>query len=706
MLQIATDTGGTFTDLILETPDGLRQFKASTTPDDPIRGVLNVVDLAAADLGISRRDLLSNTEYLFHATTRAINAILTGTAAKTAFLTTEGHPDILLFREGGRLGTFDFTRSYSEPYVPRSLTYEVRERVSSEGAVLRELDQDDLVPKLRDMRARGVEALAVCLLWSPVNPVHELQVGQLIEAELPGVPYTLSHRLNPTIREYRRASGTAIDASLKPLMSRYLVEFEDRLRSSGFDGRLLVVTSSGGMLDASDVAAAPIHAIGSGPAMAPIAGRFYALRDLGAQEVIVADTGGTTFDVSLVRRGRIPSTRETWLGPMYSGHITGFASVDVRSIGAGGGSVAWVDEGGLLHVGPESAGAVPGPACYGLGGTRPTVTDACVALGYLHPAQFLGGSMPLDADAALAALAHAVGEPLSVEVQDAAAAVLELATEHQVAAIEQITLKQGVDPRNAVLVAGGGAAGLNAVAIARRLGCETVLIPAVGPVLSASGALMSDMSRDIGAAFYTTTADFDYDGVNATLQELARRCQQFIADTGSSLDSSEIRYLVEARYPSQVYELDLPLSSINFTGEEDTERLCADFHRLHEEIFSICDPTSHVEIMGWRAQVTCQLNRRDLPGLTHRPTEERGARLAYFGEEGLVETRVVDFESFPKDFLLHGPAIIESALTTVVVPPGTWAERTETGGIALRSAEEHRSDDLPANAQLNQGGNT
>lgn len=314
--------------------------------------------------------------------------------------------------------------------------------------------------------------------------------------------------------------------------------------------------------------------------------------------------------------------------------------------------------------------------------------------------------MPLDADAALAALAHAVGEPLSVEVQDAAAAVLELATEHQVAAIEQITLKQGVDPRNAVLVAGGGAAGLNAVAIARRLGCETVLIPAVGPVLSASGALMSDMSRDIGAAFYTTTADFDYDGVNATLQELARRCQQFIADTGSSLDSSEIRYLVEARYPSQVYELDLPLSSINFTGEEDTERLCADFHRLHEEIFSICDPTSHVEIMGWRAQVTCQLNRRDLPGLTHRPTEERGARLAYFGEEGLVETRVVDFESFPKDFLLHGPAIIESALTTVVVPPGTWAERTETGGIALRSAEEHRSDDLPANAQLNQGGNT
>ena len=312
--------------------------------------------------------------------------------------------------------------------------------------------------------------------------------------------------------------------------------------------------------------------------------------------------------------------------------------------------------------------------------------------------------MPLDADAAVSALARDVGEPLSIDVQAAAAAVLELATEHQVAAIEQITLKQGVDPRNAVLVAGGGAAGLNAVAIARRLGCETVLIPAVGPVLSASGALMSDLRRDIGAAFYTTTAAFDFAGANAALDELARRCDKFISDTGSRLDHSEIHYLAEARYPSQVYELDLPLSSRNLAGDEDIMLIRSQFHRLHQEIFSICDPTSHVEIMGWRAQVTCHLGKKDLPGLTHRPAGDRGTRTAYFGGEGLVETRVVDFDAFPVDSRLDGPAIIESALTTVVVPPGTRAERTDTGGIALRPVKSKRRDAVPLSGRAAAGG--
>jgi N-methylhydantoinase A/oxoprolinase/acetone carboxylase beta subunit/N-methylhydantoinase B/oxoprolinase/acetone carboxylase alpha subunit len=687
MLRIATDTGGTFTDLLLESPDGLRQFKAPTTPSDPIGGVLDVLDLAASDLGVDRRELLSATSYFFHATTRAINAILTGEVARTAFLTTDGHPDILLFREGGRLRTFDFTRPYPDPYIPRALTYQACERVSATGEVLCPLDLDHVTLSLRDMRERRVEAIGVCLLWSPVNPVHELQIGDLIETELPGVPYTLSHQLNPTLREYRRASSTVIDASLKPLMSQYLADFDERLRLFGFEGRLLVVTSSGGMLDASAVAAAPIHAIGSGPAMAPIAGKFFASEDLAAQDVIVADTGGTTFDVSLVRRGRVPSTRETWLGPMYSGHITGFPSVDVRSIGAGGGSLAWVDEGGLLHVGPESAGAVPGPACYGRGGTRPTVTDACVVLGYLDASQFLGGRMSLDPGAAAAALARDVGGPLTLDVEEAAAAVLELATEHMVAAIEEVTLKQGVDPRHAVLAAGGGAAGLNAFAIARRLGCQTVLVPAVGPVLSAAGALLSDVRRDFGTAFHTTTAAFDFGGARTTLSELEQRCLTFISEVGSSLDQSEIEFFAEARYPHQVYELDLPLVSNDLAGDVEIENMRSDFHRLHQEVFSICDPNSHVELMGWRAAITCRLGSKSIPALTHQATAEPATRGAYFAEAGLVETCVVQFDAIRAESRIDGPAIIESALTTVVVPPGAWAERTDTGGIALHPAE-------------------
>lgn len=703
MLRIATDTGGTFTDLLVESAGELRQFKAPTTPEDPIAGVLDVLDLAAADLCTTRHELLAATGYFFHATTRAINAILTGEVARTAFVTTEGHPDVLLFREGGRLGTFDFTREYPAPYVARALTYQAPERVSSTGEILRPLDIDHVTRSLCDMRERGVEAIGVCLLWSPLNPAHELEIGELIEAELPGVAYTLSHQINPTLREYRRASSTVIDASLKPLMSRYLTDFDERLRAFGFAGRLLVVTSSGGMLDAATVAAAPIHAIGSGPAMAPIAGKFYSSRELAAQDVIVADTGGTTFDVSLVRRGRVPSTRETWLGPTYAGHITGFSSVDVRSIGAGGGSLAWVDAGGLLHVGPESAGAVPGPACYARGGTRPTVTDACVVLGHLEASQFLGGRMSLDPGAAAEALERDVGARLGLGVEEAAVAVLELATEHMVGAIEAITLNQGVDPRDAVLVAGGGAAGLNACAIARRLGCRTVLVPAVGPVLSAAGALLSDLRRDFSLAFHTTSAAFDFDGARAALSELEQRCLAFIAESGSTAGNANVAFFAEARYPNQVYELDLPLASGDLQSDAELRGLCTGFHRLHHEVFSISDPASDVEFMGWRAEVTCEIGTKDIPSLAHRATAARATRDAYFAGHGTLETRVVEFDAVAPESRIEGPAIVASELTTVVVPPGAWAERTGEDGIAVHPIQRSAHDDTPALAQTTSG---
>src|SRR5581483_7888409 len=471
-MRFAVDTGGTFTDLVVEDDDGvLHLFKSPTRPDDPVRGVLDVLDVAAGELG---DDLLARGAVFVHATTRAINAVLTGTTARTAFLTTGGHPDVLLFREGGRTDPFNFTRPYPQPYLPRSLTFEVPERIDAEGEVVEPLDEEAVVSICSRLRELGVEAVGVCLLWSIANPAHEQRVGELLEEHLPGVPYTLSHRLNPSIREYRRASSTCIDASLKPVMSEYLRSLEGRLRDAGFAGRVLMVTSAGGVLDAAAVAEAPIHSLGSGPAMAPVAG-----------------PGRTSYDVSLVRRGRIPWTRETWLGEPFFGHMTGFPSVDVKSIGAGGGSIGWVDEGGLLHVGPESAGSAPGPACYGRGGVRPTVTDAALALGYLDPDYFLGGAMRLDAAAASAALREHVAEPLGLSVEDAAAAMLRVATELMVRAIEEITLHQGIDPRSAVLVGGGGAAGLNSVAIARRLGCPQLIVPAVGPALSAAGALIS-----------------------------------------------------------------------------------------------------------------------------------------------------------------------------------------------------------------------
>jgi len=396
-MRLAADTGGTFTDLVVEAGEEVRLYKASTTPREPADGILDAIGLAAADAGSAPADFLGSAELFIHGTTRAINAILTGTTARTALLCTRGHPDMLLLREGGRTEPFNWSYGYPDPYIPRALTYEITERVGSQGEVVQELDEQAAVATIGRLAADGVESVAVCLLWSIANPAHELRLGELLEQHMPGVPYTLSHALNPTLREYRRASSTAIDASLKPLMTRYLDSLEVRLRAEGFGGRLLMVTSSGGVIDAADMGAAPIHSINSGPAMAPIAGRHYAALDGLSENAVVADTGGTSYDVTLVRRGRIPVTRETWLGIEYEGHITGFPAVDVRSVGAGGGSIAWIDAGGLLHVGPQSAGADPGPVCYGRGGEVPTVTDACVVLGYIDPDYFLGGTMELDA---------------------------------------------------------------------------------------------------------------------------------------------------------------------------------------------------------------------------------------------------------------------------------------------------------------------
>ena len=682
--RIGVDVGGTFTDLVLEDGDGFRLFKAPTTPEDPVRGVLDVLSGAARARGLGRDALLGACEMFIHATTRATNAVLTGTTARTAFLTTEGHPDVLLLREGGRIDPFDNTVPFPEPLVPRSLTFEVPERVLADGRVLKPLDEEATLGVIERVREKGVEAVAVCLLWSIVNPAHEERVGALLTQRLPGVPVSLSHRLNPSLREYRRASSTCIDASLKPLMSSYLRGLEARLREAGFRGRLLAVTSQGGVMEAGDLAATPIHSINSGPSMAPVAGRRYARADSTGETAIVADTGGTSYDVSLVRKGRIPWTRETWLGPRLRGHMTGFPSVDVRSIGAGGGSVAWVDPGGMLHVGPRSAGSVPGPVCYARGGSEPTVTDAALVLGYIDAELFLGGAIRLDAEGARRAVAEQIGAPLGRSPEAAAAAILDVVSENMVRAIEDVTINQGIDPREAVLVGGGGAAGLNAVRIARRLGCRQVIIPAVAPTLSAAGALTSDLSREFSRTSFTTTGAFDFAGVNDTLAELERRCRAFLDGRATEGFEQSIELSVEGRYPHQVWEIEVPLRKARFEGPEDVSALEEDLHALHEEMFAIADRRSHVEAVTWRARARCVL-----PGGEARVIEsgdtgpEQWVRRAHFGEAGAVEALVRRFETMRAGEPIAGPAIVESSFTTVVIDPGARAERTANGNLAV-----------------------
>jgi N-methylhydantoinase A len=694
-MRLGCDTGGTFTDLVVEDSNGrVTMYKAPTTPGEPARGVLAALELAARAHGESLEEFLKRADMLVHGTTHAINAVITGTTARTAFLTTRGHRDMLVLREGGRAEPFNHATGFPEPYVPRSLTFEVPERVGSDGAVLEAIDEQHVLHTIDRLKALDVEAVAVCLLWSVANPVHELRIGELLEQHLPDVPFTLSHALSPALREYRRASASCIDASLKPLMARYLAGLEGELRAAGFAGRLLVLTSQGGMLDGAELARAPIHAINSGPSAAPVAGEHFARLEGASRDVIVADTGGTTYDVGLVRDGRIPWTRESWIGAPYRGHMTGFPAVDVKSVGAGGGSIAWVDDGRVLHVGPQSAGAVPGPVCYGRGGLRPTLTDACLVLGYLDPDYFLGGTMRLERESAFRAVERQVARPLGLSVDDAAAAIVELATENMVQAIADITINQGIDPAQAVLVGGGGAAGFNCAAVARRLGCPTILIPELGAALSAAGALMTDLADEHRCLHFTRSDDFDRHRVARVLEDLAERCRQFAGRVGGAAGDSRIEFAVEARYPGQVWEIEVPVDPVRLAGDSGVVELCERFHAEHRALFAIEDRGSAIEFVSWTARVRCRMRSHDLGRLQHDAgaTREAVPRSVHFAGHGRVVTPVHRLETLEAHATMRGPAIVETPFTTIVVDPGATFRRTANRSLMIspeRAAARH-----------------
>jgi N-methylhydantoinase A len=683
-LRFSCDTGGTFTDLVVEDDAGAwRLYKVATVASDPVSGVLDALALAAEDDGADLSDFLGRGEVLVHATTHAINAVLTGNTARTALLTTQGHPDVLTLREGGRPDPFDFRIPFPQPYVQRRFVYEVSERIDADGSIHRALDEQATVALLKRVKADGAEAVAVCLLWSVINPAHERRLGELLQEHLPGVPYTLSHALNPVPREFRRASSACIDASLKPMMTRYLGSLTGRLAEQGFVGRVLVVTSQGGVMDAAEVAKAPIQLINSGPSTAPVAGRAYAELEGNARDVVIADTGGTTFDVSVIRDGRIPLTRELWIGAPITGHLTGFPSIDVRSVGAGGGSLARVDDGGVLHVGPQSAGARPGPACYGRGGTAPTLSDAALVLGYLDPAFFLGGTMAIDAAAAETAIAR-LAIPLGLSVEATAASIVELATETMTQAIIDITVKQGIDPAGAVLIGGGGAAGMNIVFIARRLGCPRVIIPETGATLSAAGALISDLTTDRRATLHMSTESFDCARANDILDTLKTECSRFADGAGAGALGVTYSYTVEARYADQAWEIEVESPVSRFDGAEDVARLRQAFDAAHERLYAFADPDSAVEIVSWRVAVACRL-RAPAP----RRLDFRTARTVPAGTRRMVlpngqthPARVHDWADLPLGAEFTGPAIVESPFTTVVIDQARF-HRSVAGSLVI-----------------------
>lgn len=685
--RIAVDTGGTFTDMVLlDEDDRFRVGKALTTPDRISEGMFAALDVVAETVGQSSRDLLANTDILIYGTTRATNAIVTKQTARTAFLTTSGFRDVLVFKEGGKHGPHDYSYDYPQPYIPRRYTFEIDERIGAGGEVVRPLDNAQVRSVLETIRDRGFEAVAVSLLWSIANESHEARVGELIEEILPDVPYTLSHRLAPILREYRRASATAIDASLKPLMQAHLRQMQTDLIDGGFSGDLLVSTSVGGCQEVATLVERPINTLKSGPAMAPVAARAYSALERMGGDAIVCDTGGTTFDVGLVRDGQLVYSRDSWLGQRWLGDIIGASTVDVRSIGAGGGSIAWMDAGGLLRVGPQSAGSVPGPACYGNGGAHPTVTDAALVLGYIDPDYFNGGRLSLDKAAAETVIGE-LAETMGKDVDETAHAIMVIANELMIKAIGEITVNDGLNPRESVIVAGGGAAGFNIMPIARELGCDTVILPRTAAALSACGMQYSSIVFEATRSRFTESTDFDRTGVNQALDEIEAELMAFRDGLRIAADSHvTVEFFAEARYRAQVWELDTQLPKPRLENDDDVANLIETFHRTHERVYAVRDEDSPVECVNWKGRISI---RPFEPPPAPDPVDTINTpgpgttRSCFFGDGARTDTPIFRGETLEPGAEVAGPAIIEEPTTTIVVYPGMRASLSAAGDYIL-----------------------
>ena len=664
-MKISIDTGGTFTDLVLENDNKkLSVFKVQTTPKDPSIGILNGIKEIAKTNNLSLIKFLKKTQNIIHGTTHGINAILTNKTAKTAFLCTEGHPDTLLFREGGRVEIFNFTVEYPDPYVPRSLTFEIKERINYDGTISNNIDEEHLYKTILKLKKLNIEAVAICFLWSTINPSHEIIAGEMLRKFLPDIPYSLSHNVNPTLREYRRASSTCINASLKPIITKYLLNLTDKLKVNGFNGELSIVTSQGGIKNVETISEYPIHILNSGPSMAPVAGNFY-LNKYKINEAIVTDLGGTTFDISLIKDNEIPRSRETWIGEKYRGHMTGFSSIDIRSIGAGGGSIAWIDNGGLLHVGPRSAGANPGPACYGLGGSNTTLTDAALINGILNDDYFLGGRIKLKKELSIKSI-KTISSKLKMDENNSASSIIDVVTQNMSQEIKNLTIRQGINPNKSVIISGGGASGINIIDLARNLGCKKVLMPDLGPVLSASGGIIADFSDEYSITYPSKLSNLNISKVNTIIKSLSKNCQKFLKTNCKNYISFDVFYYIDAKFTDQVWEIEVPLKLSN--NKVDPKKIKLEFQKKYLDLFGVTDNESEIEIIQWNARIYSKMtNSNLLIDYGNFNQKDVKYRDVFFKNIGFQKTKILKFEQLVYGKSFNGPAVLETPFTSVLV---------------------------------------
>ncbi|MDR7404507.1 MAG: hydantoinase/oxoprolinase family protein [Armatimonadota bacterium] len=689
--RAAIDIGGTFTDLVLldQAAGRLHRHKVLTTPRAPDEGALTGLQQLCARAGIA----VARLDTVIHATTLVTNALLERTGAPTALLTTAGFRDILEMGREQRYDIYDLFLRYPEPLVPRRWRAGIRERITRDGEVRVPVDLDQVRRVLRSLVRQGVQAVAVCFLHAYRNPAHEQQVGRLIHDEFPHLAVSLSSEVSPEIREYERTSTTVCNAYVQPLVDRYLRRLEEALAAEGFAGRLLLMLSSG-TLAAPDLARRfPVRLLESGPAAgALLAGHLG--RRLGRSDLVAFDMGGTTAKVCLVRDGRPVVTSLLEAARVHrfkpgSGIPVKTAVVDMIEIGAGGGSIAGADAMGLLRVGPRSAGADPGPACYGRGGQEATVTDACVVLGYYDPQAFLGGAMPLDAEAARAAVAR-VGEKVGLDPVAAAWGIFAVVCESMAQAARLYLIERGMDPRRCALVGFGGAGPAAAARVARLLGMRQVIIPPASGLASAVGLLVAPPGVDLGRSLAGQLQELDWDAVERMLSEMESAGTEVVIAAGGEAAAVTSERRVEMRYLGQFHDIEVAVP--DHLGPDAARVLRDRFDAEYARLYGLALDGYPVQALNWRVRVSAPAPPVDLGadgGGRSRPAL-RGRRPIYLPERGFAPAAVYDRAALAGGATVEGPAVVEEPEATTLLWPGDRLVVDAQGHLILTVGETTR----------------
>ena len=682
MLEIAVDIGGTFTDLVAYDRSSGRLYvaKTSTTPDDLSTGI-------AACLDRSECSVVDAVRFV-HGSTVAINTVIERAGAPTALVVTRGTRDVYAIGRGNRPDAYDVHFKRPVPLVPRHLTFEVDERLAPTGEVWQPFDEAQARAIAQAVASSGVQAVAVCFLHAWCNPVHEQRMGALLAEACPNAFITLSHEILREYGEYERMSTTAINAYIGPRVRAYLERLHGLLDRLGFGGRLVIMQSNGGVMTPAVARRRPVAMLESGPV-----GGFLAAASIGTRvgypRVIGFDMGGTTAKTCLIEDGEPRMAHGYHVGGYAQGQPVMLPVVDTVEVGSGGGSIAWVDRAGVLHVGPRSAGADPGPACYSRGGTSATVTDANLVLGRLGERALLGGEMRLDAAAAASAVRNTVADPLRLDVVDAARAITKIAVLKMSLAVREVSVERGYDPRDFALVAFGGAGPLHAVEVARELHIPTVIVPVVPGQLSAAGMLGADVKHDYVRTYYDDLARIDVRHLADVIEELVERGRQQLIEEDVPPSAMSFRRLLEVRYAGQEFTLPVGVDTGDPT-DDPRARFRADFQAVHERQFGYHDTDRALEIVNVRVVAVGRRPQspdlRMAPALDAVPTTTR--RLVYFNaSEQAVETSVLSRDHLPVGTTVDGPAVIQEYGSTTILFPGDRAHVVSSGEILISVAE-------------------